>query len=72
MEEKNLFFNFTINFYKTWESENINLHVKEVKEKIKESKEKFENLRKIKSNKLDNNDHLELLLIKGRLCICNF
>jgi hypothetical protein len=72
MEEKNLFFNFTINFYKTWESENINLHVKEVKEKIKESKEKFENLRKIKSNKLDNNDHLELLLIKGKLCICNF
>jgi hypothetical protein len=53
-------FIFTVSFSVTWNSENIDYYIKI----IEESKKKFENLRKMKSDKLDKNPHLEFLLIE--------
>jgi hypothetical protein len=57
-------FIFTVRFSKMWKSEDINFHVGEIERFIEESKKKFEELRKVKSDKLDKNPHLELLLVE--------
>jgi disulfide oxidoreductase YuzD len=51
---------FIVLFNVMWNPENIDFYTKI----IEESKKKFENLRKVKSDKLDKNHHLELLFIK--------
>lgn len=58
---------FTVGFNPYWISEDINLHVENIKEYIEESKKKFEELREIKYDKSDKSHHLELLLIEGKL-----
>jgi len=57
-------FTFIVSFDPYWKSEDVNFHVEKIEEFIEESKKKFENLRGTKSDKLDKNPHLELLLIK--------
>jgi hypothetical protein len=60
-------FIFTINFLLPWDKEDIRTHIKKIEEYVEESKCKFDNLRKVKSDKLDESPHLELLLVKGLL-----
>ncbi|MBX0312696.1 MAG: hypothetical protein JHC31_13165 [Sulfurihydrogenibium sp.] len=57
-------FIFTVRFSKMWKSEDINFHVEKIVKFIEDSKKKFEKLREVKSDKLDKNPHLELLLVK--------
>jgi hypothetical protein len=49
------------------ESEKIEFHIEETERYVERSKGKFENLRKVKSDKSDKSPHLELLLVKGLL-----
>jgi len=56
---------FTVRFTITWESEDINFHIEKIEKYIKESEEKFKNLREVKSNKSDESSHLEVLFVKG-------
>ncbi|MFZ8863911.1 MAG: hypothetical protein ACO2PP_25865 [Thermocrinis sp.] len=60
-------FIFTVSFLLPWEKEDIKNHIKKIEEYVEESKCKFDNLRKVKSDKLDKSPHLELLLVKGLL-----
>lgn len=49
----------------TREPEDPVFHIKEIERYVERSKGKFENLRKVKSDKSDRMPHLELLLVKG-------
>ena len=49
----------------TMEPEDPVFHIKEIERYVEKSKGKFENLRKVKSDKSDDSPHLELLLVKG-------
>ncbi|WP_299199255.1 hypothetical protein [Thermocrinis sp.] len=60
-------FIFTVSFLLPWEKEDIRTHIEKIEEYVEESKCKFDNLRKVKSDKLDKSPHLELLLVKGLL-----
>ena len=60
-------FIFTVSFLLPWEKEDIKTHIEKIEEYVEESKCKFDNLRKVKSDKLDKSPHLELLLVKGLL-----
>jgi hypothetical protein len=51
----------------TMEPEDPVFHIKEVERYVERSKGKFENLRKVKSDKSDDSPHWELLLVKGLL-----
>jgi hypothetical protein len=48
-------------------SEDPAFHIKKIEEYVEESKGKFDNLRKVKSDKSDDSPHWELLLVKGLL-----
>jgi|GEM_PF-2750862 len=56
---------FTVIPIITWKSEDINFHIEKIEKYIKESEEKFKNLREVKSKKSDASSHLEVLFIKG-------
>jgi hypothetical protein len=56
-----IFTRFTI----TMEPEDPVFHIKEIERYVERSKGKFENLRKVKSDKSDDSPHWELLLVKG-------
>jgi hypothetical protein len=60
-------FIFIVSFLLPWEKEDIRTHIEKIEEYVEESKCKFDNLRKVKSDKLDKSPHLELLLVKGLL-----
>jgi hypothetical protein len=60
-------FIFTTRFITFMESEKIEFHIEEIERYVERSKGKFENLRKVKSDKSDKSPHLELLLVKGLL-----
>jgi hypothetical protein len=56
---------FTITPVIGWASEDPMFHIKEIERYVERSKGKFENLRKVKSDKSDDRPHWELLLVKG-------
>ncbi len=56
---------FTVNPPIYWGSEDPAFHIKKTEEYFEESKGKFDNLRKVKSDKSDDSPHWELLLVKG-------
>jgi hypothetical protein len=56
---------FTITPVIGWASEDPVFHIEEIERYVKRSKGKFENLRKVKSDKSDDSPHWELLLVKG-------
>jgi hypothetical protein len=56
---------FTITPVIGWASEDPVFHIEEIERYVKRSKAKFENLRKVKSDKSDDSPHWELLLVKG-------
>jgi hypothetical protein len=58
-------FIFTIRFIVFWGPEEIEFHIEEIERYVERSKGKFENLRKVKSDKSDKSSHWELLLVKG-------
>ncbi len=61
-------FIFTIWFVLYWKKEEgVEFYMKEIERYVKRSKGKFENLRKVKSDKSDDSPHWELLLVKGLL-----
>ncbi len=49
----------------TMEREDPVFHIEKIEEYVEESKGKFDNLRKVKSDKSDDRPHWELLLVKG-------
>jgi hypothetical protein len=56
---------FTVNPTIYWAPEDASFHIEKIEEYVKESKGKFEHLRKVKSDKSDDSFHWELLLVKG-------
>ncbi len=58
---------FTITPVIGWASEDPVFHIEEIERYFEGSKGKFENLRKVKSDKSDDSTHWELLLVKGLL-----
>jgi hypothetical protein len=64
-EGDNLIFNITPVI--GWAPEDPAFHIKKIEEYVEESKGKFDNLRKVKSDKSDDSPHWELLLVKGLL-----
>jgi hypothetical protein len=62
-EGDNLIFNITPVI--GWAPEDPAFHIKKIEEYFEESKGKFDNLRKVKSDKSDDSPHWELLLVKG-------
>jgi len=57
---------FTITPVIGWASEDPVFHINKNEEYVEESKGKFDNLRKVKSDKSDDSSHWELLLVKGQ------
>ncbi len=55
----------TTRFTIIMKSEDPAFHIKELERYVEESKGKFDNLRKVKSDKSDDSPHWELLLVKG-------
>ncbi len=62
-EGDNLIFNITPVI--GWAPEDPAFHIEKIEEYVEESKGKFDNLRKVKSDKSDDSPHWELLLVKG-------
>jgi len=62
-EGDNLTFTITPVIFRA--SEDPVFHIKKIEEYVEKSKGKFENLRKVKSDKSDDSFHWELLLVKG-------
>jgi len=56
---------FTVNPPIYWGPEDPAFHIENIEEYVEESKGKFDNLRKVKSDKSDDSPHWELLLVKG-------
>jgi hypothetical protein len=56
---------FTVNPPIYWGPEDPAFHIKKIEEYVEKSKGKFDNLRKVKSDKSDDSPHWELLLVKG-------
>lgn len=56
---------FTITPVIGWAPEDPAFHIKEIERYVEESKGKFDNLRKVKSDKSDGRPHWELLLVRG-------
>jgi hypothetical protein len=49
-----------------WAREDLVFHMNKIEEYVEESRGKFNNLRKVKSDKSDDSPHWELLLVKGQ------
>jgi len=63
-------FIFTIWFVLYWKrEEEVEFYIKEIERYVEESNGKFENLRKVKSDKSDDSPYWELLLVKGKLVV---
>jgi hypothetical protein len=62
-EGDNLIFNITP--VVGWAPEDPAFHIKKIEEYVEKSKGKFDNLKKVKSDKSDDSPHWELLLVKG-------
>ncbi len=58
-------FVFTVNPPIYWGPENPAFHIKKIEKYVEKSEGKFDNLRKVKSDKSDDSPHWELLLVKG-------